>query len=348
MGGISRCETVYWRGRLVCKHSVPKLDKWAASTGSAIYVKPIQGCYSTSVSASVGTHARGGVYDVEMDGYTLTQANYATNQGRKALLITFLRWWKNSDGSSNHHIHLLDPECPDLSAEAVDQVEQFRKGETGLVGADKDTWDRSTAAAMLWLFDHRFSAPATSAPTSYTIPSGGTLAKAAVVLGTTVALLAGYNGISNPDVVQPGQVVKSPPSTYTVPVKPAPSSTVRPPVASKPPVRVVVTPKPVRRVSVAYSHGFRPLKGQRVVYRAYLKPGKGGSTSVYLFERALSRRGYLPARYAADGYYGTATKAAVRAMYRDLARKHRNAGWTPNASVPGPALLRILGLKSVR
>jgi hypothetical protein len=329
MGGFTRtrCETVLWRGRRVCKHSVPKLNAWAALTG-AIYLRPIQGCYSTSVGASAGTHDRGGVYDIEADGLSLADYRMVVNAGRKAFLVTFGRWW-----SGNHHVHLIDPECPDLAPEAEAQMEQFRRRETGLVGLDLDPWDRSTADAMLRAYDGR----AAKRPRTYTIPKGGTLAKAAAALGVALSALVAYNHIPNPNLVQPGTVVTAPPSGYKAPTAstPAqkPASTPKP--APKPKPKPVVKPKPKPK----------PLPS---VYTPSLRVGKHGA-SVVRYERAL--RAYLGAktanRYgltskrAADGYYGTATAAATKAAYRRL-------GVTPWATTPGPTLLRTLHLKATR
>jgi len=160
---MSRCATTTWRGVTVCVHSVAKLNAWASATGS-IYIKPIQGCYSTAVAASTGTHAGGGVYDIEMDPYSISQGNWCVDQGRKLNLVTFGRWW-----NGNHHIHLLDPACPTMSPEAEDQMVQFGNGETGLVGIDKDPWDRRSAAAIMKLYANRNSAP-TPAPAPAPVP----------------------------------------------------------------------------------------------------------------------------------------------------------------------------------
>ena len=331
MGGYSRprCETVLWRGRRVCKHSVPKLNAWAALTG-LVYLKPIQGCYSGSVDASKGTHDGGGVYDIEMDGVGRADRNMSVNKGRTVYLATFGRWW-----SGNFHIHLIDPECPDLAPEAEAQMEQFRRGETGLVGVDRDPWDRSTAEEMLRRYDARHA----TAPKTYRIPSGGTLGKAAVALGVSLSALVAYNHIPNPNLVQPGTVVTAPPKGYTAPApkpstaKPAPKPTSKPVVKPKPKPRPVVKPKP------------KPLPS---VYTPNLRVGRSGA-SVVRYEQALraylgaktSNRYGLTAARARDGYYGTATAAATRAAYRRL-------GVTPWATSPGPSLLRTLHLKGTR
>ena len=45
---------------------------------------------------------------------------------------------------------------------------------------------------------------------SYIVKSGDTLSEIAKAMGTTTSKLASYNGISNPDVIQVGQVIKNP------------------------------------------------------------------------------------------------------------------------------------------
>lgn len=350
MGGTSspRCETALWRGHLVCKHSIPKLEAWAKATGHVL-VQPIQGCYHPGLGASAGTHDRGGVYDIEMDGYSFADFNATVNHGRHVELVTFGRWWEG-----NHHIHLLDPACPDLAPSAEDQMEQFRRGETGLVGADRDPWDRSTVAAIMKTYDARHNVkPASTggvhrAPSSYTIPKGGTLGAAAVILGASVGALASWNHIPNANVVHAGQVITAPPSSYKAPAptsspkpspKPAPKPSPKPApkASSKPAPKPSSKPKPVAK----------PASKSNAVDRRLLYVGKHGA-SVYTYEPALrayvgastANRFGLTAARAADGYFGTATAAATRAAYQRL-------GVTPYATSPGPFLLRVLHLRAI-
>jgi LysM repeat protein len=78
-----------------------------------------------------------------------------------------------------------------------------------------------------------------------------------------------------------------------------------------------------------------------------LRPGVS-SRHVTTYQRAL--RAYLGSaanRYnpaGATGLYGSQTEAMTRAVYRDLARKQPRGGWTPNEGIPGPGLLKVLGL----
>lgn len=52
---------------------------------------------------------------------------------------------------------------------------------------------------------------------SYTIQAGDTLTSIANRYGTTVAALAAYNGIADPDVIQEGATIQIPPADYQVP-----------------------------------------------------------------------------------------------------------------------------------
>jgi hypothetical protein len=80
----------------------------------------------------------------------------------------------------------------------------------------------------------------------------------------------------------------------------------------------------------------KPVVKPKPVSLAALKAGRTNA-SVKAYETALNKRGFLAKRYV-DGYYGTATSAGTKALYRHL-------GW-PSATRPGPGLLKVLALKS--
>lgn len=62
---MSSCETVLWRGALVCKHSVHKLEAAAKGTGANFLLRIIQGAYSLRIKESgLGNH-HGHIIDPE-------------------------------------------------------------------------------------------------------------------------------------------------------------------------------------------------------------------------------------------------------------------------------------------
>lgn len=152
---MARCEAVLWRGAFICKHSVYKHEAVAKNTGASFYYKLIQGSYSTLIKQSVGTHALGGVTDHELDGTSWVTAVMTDRVIRATMLLDWIRWW-----TGNHHGHVLDPECPNLSPEAIAQFIEFGKGGDGLVGDAKDPGDRTNAAKIVALFNQRRSNPA--------------------------------------------------------------------------------------------------------------------------------------------------------------------------------------------
>jgi len=149
---MARCETVVFRNRTICKHSLHKHEAVAAESGSAFKYTPIQGSYTNSNNLSKGTHGGGGVTDHEYDGYSWTVASAISRLMRKKMLLEWIRWW-----TGNHHGHAIDPECPNLSPEAVAQFIEFINGGDGLVGDSKDPGDRSYADDLIALFKNRRS-----------------------------------------------------------------------------------------------------------------------------------------------------------------------------------------------
>ena len=143
--------TSLWRGRRVCTHTVPKLDQWAASTGTAYTVKLIQGSYNVVNPKSGGTHDKGGAADAEGDGFSASVLNTASNKARACILLSYARLWKG-----NWHIHLLDPDCRDLSAQACAQFVLFGRGFDALVGNNPDPGSRVHAARIMHAYNTRF------------------------------------------------------------------------------------------------------------------------------------------------------------------------------------------------
>lgn len=171
---VAPCVRTTWRGVTICKHSLPKYQKLASITG-AFYVKAIQGSYSTGVSASAGTHSGGGALDIEFDGTTFATARSVETKARNQCdLLMWVRWW-----TGNHHGHILDPQCPNLSVAALAQFALFGQGYDGLIGHNADTGDRTNANRIMILFNGRFigtsstvSAPAVDYGYPYTYKAG--------------------------------------------------------------------------------------------------------------------------------------------------------------------------------
>lgn len=150
-----RCETVVFRKRLICKHSLHKHEAVARESGNDFYYNLIQGSYTNSLDASAGTHGGGGVTDDELDGVTWTKAYSVNTLQRAKMLLGLIRWW-----TGNHHNHVIDPECPNLSPEAAAQVLEVGKGGDGLVGTLSDNGNRTNVAKIVALFNQRRSNPA--------------------------------------------------------------------------------------------------------------------------------------------------------------------------------------------
>jgi LysM repeat protein len=68
----------------------------------------------------------------------------------------------------------------------------------------------------------------------HTVRSGETLSSIASRYGVGVNTLASYNGISNPNLLRPGQVLRIPVASQPVPATPRPQSTPAPPPTSNP------------------------------------------------------------------------------------------------------------------
>jgi hypothetical protein len=349
-----------WRGGYFDANTRDALIEAARIVGNDIYLKPIKGCGSYqghtvicdgktftlgSTAASAATHTGAGAVDIDCEGLTDEQARRVETALRK---VGFAAWFRprvspytgNSYGWQRHCHALLMGAA--LSDSADRQVGAYLNGWDGLAVPHKDPGTRAYVTVR-WA---TYSKPAVSPPKArtYTIPSGGTLATAAAVLGASVAAVAAFNGITNPDVVHPGQVVTAPPSGYVVPT-------------SKPPVKVA--PLTAAQLKAAAAKRAAALKAAQdaqakraahaavvkraeaiaraksTVKRADLKPRRT-NVSVKRLEIMLNRKGVLAKRYV-DGYYGTATQSGVYTLYRKM-------NWSPKGTVPGPVMLRYLAL----
>jgi LysM repeat protein len=344
MGGGPTITVFKFRGIFTDADTRDALVEAARLVGDDIYFRPIPGCGSFqghtvlyngtlitlgSTAKSADTHTGYGAVDIDCEGLTDEQARRVETALRR---VGFAAWFRPRvspyTGRSygwQRHVHAIRLDAPGLPDAAATQVRAYLNGRDGLGVSHPDTGTRAYVHVR-WL---SYGKPLAR---TYTIPKGGTLAKAAAALGVTVAALAGWNHVPNPDAVVPGQVVTAPPSNWT-PAPVVPSVTVRPSKPVARPVPKPSTPKPTKAVRRA------PVAVPATVSRSLLKPGRSNA-SVLRYERALSARGFLPRRYV-DGFYGTATSAATVKAYR-VKR------WTPRAGVPGPLLLKSLSLKAVK
>lgn len=123
-------EKVTFRGRLMDNKTMYGLLVAEHRLGYELTVT--QGCYSTAVGASAGTHAGGGVVDLA-----------PWDQDNKVRTLRDLGWaaWYRPAiaGLWPAHIHAVMIGHQTLSPEAVDQVAKYRRGEDGL--ADPPTPD---------------------------------------------------------------------------------------------------------------------------------------------------------------------------------------------------------------
>lgn len=281
------------------------------------------------LAASGGTHSKGGTFDVKQVGAPFVQL--CREMGAPA---TWSRYNMPIGDNPNHHTHGVLNGCPHNSPARYQLAAQFARcnglGFMGMGGKDPypAVWPRRTWREGLAWARAELGLETPPAPKTVTVKSGQTLGKIAAALGVTLAALILANPqIKNPDVITPGQ-------TITVPAKgatPAPQPTATPkPVVTPKPSTSKPAPKPLPPVvltkwSAKYLHAGarnRTVVSYEKALAAYLGSSKA---------RALGLTGSV----VTDGYYGTATSAATKAAYRKL-------GVTPNATEPGPTLLRVL------
>ena len=112
-----------------------------------------QGCYSSGVKASAGTHSGGGAFDFSVRGLSLSQINRRVKALRR---VGFAAWHRvTSEGGWAPHIHAIAIGCPDLAPLAEMQVKAYRDGYSGLgrngrgsrdrhrgMGVEPTTWER--------------------------------------------------------------------------------------------------------------------------------------------------------------------------------------------------------------
>src|ERR1041385_8448276 len=99
-----------------------------------------QGSYNTSVAASGGTHAGGGVVDIRTRD--LSDANKI--KVRNALrMVGFCAWLRTPDQANwPYHCHAVLKGDKDLSRQAAAQVVDYMEGRNGLASKGKDDGPR--------------------------------------------------------------------------------------------------------------------------------------------------------------------------------------------------------------
>jgi len=360
MGGSTVPTVFYFRGIYTDAKTYAALKEVARIVGDDIYLQPIKGCGSFqghtvtcdgktftlgSTAASASTHTGEGAVDIDCSALSDAQARRVETAMRK---VGFAAWFRpkyspytgNAYGWQRHCHGLLIGTA--LSGSALTQVTAYINGWDGLAVAHRDTGTR-LYVKVRWA---TYRAPGAAAPVTaskwktVTIPRGGTLGAVAALLGVSVAALAAFNGISNPNVVTPGTVVTSPPRGYVVPT--AKAATAAPLTAAQVKARADARAKALKAaqakaaaVKAAKARAAAKALANRTVYRAVLKPTRS-NVSVKRLEMMLQRKGFLPYRYV-DLYYGTSTKTAVNRYYGAL-------GIKTNRTIPGPVMLRALNL----
>lgn len=165
--------TVTWRGVTLDPTTRDMMVEFARAIGNDIYAKPIQGSYSTGVSASAGTHAGGGAVDIDGEGYTDDQCRRMETAARMMGGVAYFR--KAIPGLWQRHVHIIRRDCTDLSAAAKAQIPLYDKGLDALQDNLPDTGTRQYVG-MTWakyLADKAASTAAAGAASGHLIGADG-------------------------------------------------------------------------------------------------------------------------------------------------------------------------------
>lgn len=120
---------VQWRGVTLDERTRDMLIE--AEKVAGVKFTPTQGSYSTSVSASAGTHAGGGAVDLSDRGHSATTRDKVV---RALWKVGFAAAHRTAPPFSGSHYHAIAIGCRDLSASAARQVREMSAGGDGLVG----------------------------------------------------------------------------------------------------------------------------------------------------------------------------------------------------------------------
>lgn len=109
-----------------------------------------QGSWSTSVSASAGTHSGGGAVDVHVAGMADVQQIAIVHALRQA---GFAAWRRTPSEGFVYHVHCILIGDPEVSPSAADQLVQWAAHEDGLIGhgPDSDPVDVAAGRPPLWI-----------------------------------------------------------------------------------------------------------------------------------------------------------------------------------------------------
>lgn len=122
-----------WRGVRLDTRNIASLEM--AEKVSGVYIAPSQGGYSTSVSASAGTHAGSGSVDVIVRGWSTANINKLLKALREC---GWAAWLRTPAQGFVLHIHAVMIGDPGLSSGAAHQVSEYKSGRNGLKGRGKD------------------------------------------------------------------------------------------------------------------------------------------------------------------------------------------------------------------
>ncbi len=135
---------VAFDGQTVDARTAAMLTEAASILGAPLRLD--QGSYSTSDPTSAGTHAGGGVVDVNVDGWSAAHRRTVAGVLRS---VGFAAWVRSpNEGDWPWHIHAVAISDPDLAPEAQAQVGDYYLGRNGLKNNGPDTGP--TAPKLTW------------------------------------------------------------------------------------------------------------------------------------------------------------------------------------------------------
>lgn len=152
---------VNWRGVIVDSRTAAMLAE-ANRLLPSISFWPVQGSYSTGVSASGGTHSGGGAVDITLTNLSDAAARQIETVMRR---VGFAAWYRPAiPGTWNRHVHGIAMGCADASSAAKVQMQNYKDGDDGLVGPGRDTGDRRYVKVTWESYVAGLKTPAPPAP----------------------------------------------------------------------------------------------------------------------------------------------------------------------------------------